>query len=178
MLYLPQSCIAGPDYDDLCTRVNVISKPLAGKKLAKKLFKGVGKAAKGKTLFRGVKEVGKALRKGKKGYVPRCAFLCVTALGQWRDGQAGKRQDLYVSATSRVCAACCVCGRVSTTLDCTRPPTVKCGYVLLLRCRVHAFDCTRLQVVKCVYVLLLMYMMLHTRSCVQDCHYCGRHLAD
>eukprot|EP00035_Acanthoeca_spectabilis_P020100 m.431150 g.431150 ORF g.431150 m.431150 type:complete len:157 (+) comp17264_c0_seq1:90-560(+) len=59
----------GPDYDELCSRVNVISKPLATKKLSKKLFKGVGKAAKSKTLFRGVKEVGKALRKGKKGVV-------------------------------------------------------------------------------------------------------------
>jgi len=59
----------GPDYKELCSRVNVISKPLAGKKLAKKLYKGVGRAAKGKVLFRGVKEVGKALRKGKKGVV-------------------------------------------------------------------------------------------------------------
>jgi H/ACA ribonucleoprotein complex subunit 2 len=57
----------GLDYDELCTRVSVISTPLAGKKLAKKLYKGCGKAAKAKILCRGVKEVGKALRKGKKG---------------------------------------------------------------------------------------------------------------
>eukprot|EP00041_Stephanoeca_diplocostata_P034056 m.1142371 g.1142371 ORF g.1142371 m.1142371 type:complete len:158 (+) comp24454_c0_seq3:134-607(+) len=57
----------GPSYDELVSRVNVISKPLAGKKLTKKLYKGVKKAANSKGLCRGVKEVGKALRKGSKG---------------------------------------------------------------------------------------------------------------
>eukprot|EP00270_Netrium_digitus_P016937 TRINITY_DN613_c0_g1_i2.p1 TRINITY_DN613_c0_g1~~TRINITY_DN613_c0_g1_i2.p1 ORF type:complete len:164 (+),score=37.38 TRINITY_DN613_c0_g1_i2:44-535(+) len=49
-----------------------IAKPLASKKLNKKVLKIVKKAAKTKQLRRGVKEVVKALRKGQKG-------LCVIA---------------------------------------------------------------------------------------------------
>lgn len=44
-----------------------IAKPLAGKKLHKRLYKVVKKAAAQKMLRRGVKEVVKALRKGEKG---------------------------------------------------------------------------------------------------------------
>mmetsp|Transcript_30951 Transcript_30951/g.86450 ORF Transcript_30951/g.86450 Transcript_30951/m.86450 type:complete len:141 (+) Transcript_30951:179-601(+) len=54
------------------TVVSPIANPLAGKKLHKKLFKVVKKAAAAKMLRRGVKEVVKALRKGEKG-------LCIIA---------------------------------------------------------------------------------------------------
>ena len=50
-----------------------IATPLAGKKLTKKTLKVVKKAAGGKFLRRGVKEVVKALRKGEKGCVSRRA---------------------------------------------------------------------------------------------------------
>lgn len=58
---------AEKSYDDLLARVCVIAKPMASEKLTKKLYKAVKKAHTGKTLCRGVKEVGKALRKGEKG---------------------------------------------------------------------------------------------------------------
>ncbi|KAJ7356298.1 snoRNA-binding protein [Desmophyllum pertusum] len=57
------------DYDELVTRVCAIAKPLAGRKLTKRLYKTVKKASKAKSLRRGVKEVAKALRKGEKGFV-------------------------------------------------------------------------------------------------------------
>lgn len=44
-----------------------IAKPMAGKKLQKRLFKLMGKAAKTKSLRRGIKEVVLALRKDEKG---------------------------------------------------------------------------------------------------------------
>ncbi|KAI8876759.1 L30e-like protein [Backusella circina FSU 941] len=46
-----------------------IAHPLADKKLSKKLYKTVKKASKVKHIRRGVKEVGKALRKNEKGFV-------------------------------------------------------------------------------------------------------------
>ncbi|KAI7906417.1 50S ribosomal protein L30e-like protein [Cokeromyces recurvatus] len=46
-----------------------IAQPLAEKKLTKKIYKTVKKASKAKHVRRGVKEVGKALRKGEKGLV-------------------------------------------------------------------------------------------------------------
>ncbi|KAG4171058.1 hypothetical protein ERO13_A12G185000v2 [Gossypium hirsutum] len=49
-----------------------IAKPLAGKRLCKKTFKLVRKAAEHKCLKRGVKEVVKSIRRGHKG-------LCVIA---------------------------------------------------------------------------------------------------
>ncbi|XP_078159594.1 ribosomal protein L7Ae/L30e/S12e/Gadd45 family protein [Carex rostrata] len=49
-----------------------IAKPLAGKKLCKKTFKLVRRAAEAKCLRRGVKEVVKSIRRGNKG-------LCVIA---------------------------------------------------------------------------------------------------
>ncbi|ONK79390.1 uncharacterized protein A4U43_C01F5870 [Asparagus officinalis] len=49
-----------------------ITKPLAGKKLSKKILKLVRKAAESKCLKRGVKEVVKSIRRGHKG-------LCVIA---------------------------------------------------------------------------------------------------
>merc|ERR1712000_30143 len=59
-------------YEMLAQRVSVIAKPLADKKLTKKLYKGVKKAHKAKALSRGVKEVVKALKKKKSG-------LCIIA---------------------------------------------------------------------------------------------------
>uniref|UniRef100_A0A7N0VGQ4 H/ACA ribonucleoprotein complex subunit 2 n=1 Tax=Kalanchoe fedtschenkoi TaxID=63787 RepID=A0A7N0VGQ4_KALFE len=49
-----------------------IAKPLAGKKLCKKTFKLVRRAAEQKCLKRGVKEVVKSIRRGNKG-------LCIIA---------------------------------------------------------------------------------------------------
>ena len=49
--------------------ISVIAVPLAGSKLAKRLYKVCKKAAASKMLKRGVKEVVKALRKGEKGCV-------------------------------------------------------------------------------------------------------------
>lgn len=57
------------DYEELVKRVCAIAKPLASRKLTKRLYKTVKKASKAKSLRRGVKEVAKALRKGEKGFV-------------------------------------------------------------------------------------------------------------
>ena len=76
-----------PSYDELLKVISPIAKPLASRKLTKKLYKVVKKgkpfskarrngekfsislAAKRKTLRRGVKDVTKAIRKGEKGSV-------------------------------------------------------------------------------------------------------------
>ncbi len=47
--------------------ISPIAQPLASEKLTKRALKVVKKAAKGKLVHRGVKEVQKALRKNKKG---------------------------------------------------------------------------------------------------------------
>jgi H/ACA ribonucleoprotein complex subunit 2 len=62
----------GPTYEDRVRFLSPISKPLAGKKLTGNLHKLVKKAAAGKLLKRGVKEVVKALKKNNKG-------ICVIA---------------------------------------------------------------------------------------------------
>jgi H/ACA ribonucleoprotein complex subunit 2 len=56
-------------YEELVELVSVIAKPLAGRKLTKRLYKAVRKAKKAKRLRRGVREVVKALRKNGKGVV-------------------------------------------------------------------------------------------------------------
>ena len=56
-------------YEELVTLVNAIAKPMANKKLTKKLYKAVKKAQKAKRLKRGVREVVKGLRKNEKGVV-------------------------------------------------------------------------------------------------------------
>ena len=61
--------IERPSYEELLPMMNVISKPLASKKMTKRIYKVVKKAATKKQLRRGVKEVGKALRKKEKGLV-------------------------------------------------------------------------------------------------------------
>ncbi|KAH9311678.1 hypothetical protein KI387_026713 [Taxus chinensis] len=52
--------------------VSPIARPLAGKKLCKKTLKLVRRASEAKCLLRGVKEVVKAIKRGKKG-------LCIIA---------------------------------------------------------------------------------------------------
>lgn len=56
-------------YEELVTLVNAIAKPMASKKLTKKLYKAVKRAQKVKRLKRGVREVVKGLRKNEKGVV-------------------------------------------------------------------------------------------------------------
>ncbi len=61
---------AGEDnYEKRMSAVLPFAKPLAPKKLNKKVLKTVKKASKAKHVKRGVKEVVKALRKGEKGLV-------------------------------------------------------------------------------------------------------------
>ncbi|KAH8371802.1 hypothetical protein KR093_008840 [Drosophila rubida] len=60
-------------YDDKLLFINAIAKPMAGKKLAKKVYKLVKKAMKHKTYLRnGLKDVQTRLRKGETG-------LCIFA---------------------------------------------------------------------------------------------------
>ncbi|XP_077360907.1 H/ACA ribonucleoprotein complex subunit 2-like protein [Festucalex cinctus] len=56
-------------YEELVANVNAIARPLATRKLSKKLYKCVKKASKGKNIRRGVKEVQKFIGKGEKGIV-------------------------------------------------------------------------------------------------------------
>ncbi|XP_026213365.1 H/ACA ribonucleoprotein complex subunit 2-like protein [Anabas testudineus] len=56
-------------YQELIANMNEIAQPLASKKLSKKLYKCVKKAAKVKNIRRGVKEVQKFINKGEKGIV-------------------------------------------------------------------------------------------------------------
>ncbi|XP_043269128.1 H/ACA ribonucleoprotein complex subunit 2-like protein [Venturia canescens] len=57
-------------YEEKLTNVNTIAKPMAPKKLTKKIYKCIKKASKQKTYLRnGLKDVQKHLRKGEKGLV-------------------------------------------------------------------------------------------------------------
>ncbi len=56
-------------YEELVALVCPIAKPMASRKLTKKLYKTVKKAQKAKKLKRGVREVVKGLRKNEKGLV-------------------------------------------------------------------------------------------------------------
>ncbi|KAM8834825.1 H/ACA ribonucleoprotein complex subunit 2-like protein [Synchiropus splendidus] len=55
--------------ESVCPPLNQISDPLASRKLSKKLYKCVKKAAKVKNIRRGVKEVQKFINKGERGVV-------------------------------------------------------------------------------------------------------------
>ena len=57
------------NYETRMSAVLPFAKPLAPKKLNKKVLKVIKKASKAKHVKRGVKEVVKALRKGEKGLV-------------------------------------------------------------------------------------------------------------
>ena len=59
----------GDNYDKRMAAVLPFARPLASKKLNKKVLKTIKKASKVKHVKRGVKEVVKALRKGEKGLV-------------------------------------------------------------------------------------------------------------
>ncbi|XP_075712873.1 H/ACA ribonucleoprotein complex subunit 2 [Rhinoderma darwinii] len=56
-------------YEELLENLNPIAQPMAGRKLTKRLYKCVKKAAKHKNIRRGVKEVQKFINKGEKGIV-------------------------------------------------------------------------------------------------------------
>ncbi|KAI4504155.1 hypothetical protein M0802_000626 [Mischocyttarus mexicanus] len=57
-------------YEDKLNYVNPISKPMASKKLTKKIYKCLKKASKHKFhLYNGLKDVQKQLRRGQKGIV-------------------------------------------------------------------------------------------------------------
>merc|ERR1719238_1704636 len=57
-------------YEDRLNFVSVISKPMASRKLAKKLYKCIKKGMKHKTFVRnGLKDVQSRIRKGEKGIV-------------------------------------------------------------------------------------------------------------
>ncbi|XP_063692438.1 H/ACA ribonucleoprotein complex subunit 2-like protein [Bolinopsis microptera] len=56
-------------YEAKCALTIPIAKPLATRKLSKKLYKCCKIASKAKSIRRGTKEVGKSLRKGEKGFV-------------------------------------------------------------------------------------------------------------
>ncbi|XP_074598958.1 NHP2 ribonucleoprotein [Brevipalpus obovatus] len=55
------------DYDDKLKFVSKLAKPLASKKLTKKVLKLIKKSAKNKSLVSGLKNVQKRIRKGEKG---------------------------------------------------------------------------------------------------------------
>uniref|UniRef100_F1L9L8 H/ACA ribonucleoprotein complex subunit 2-like protein n=1 Tax=Ascaris suum TaxID=6253 RepID=F1L9L8_ASCSU len=58
------------EYEELCGMVNAIAQPLAGRKLAKKLYKLIKKASKEKTYLRqGLSDVHKAIRRNETGIV-------------------------------------------------------------------------------------------------------------
>lgn len=56
-------------YEAKCSLTIPIAKPLATKKLSKKLYKCCKIATKAKSIRRGTKAVGKSIRKGEKGFV-------------------------------------------------------------------------------------------------------------
>uniref|UniRef100_A0AC35TID2 Ribosomal_L7Ae domain-containing protein n=1 Tax=Rhabditophanes sp. KR3021 TaxID=114890 RepID=A0AC35TID2_9BILA len=57
-------------YEELCANVNIISKPLADRKLGKKVYKLIKKASKAKGhLFQGLNDVQRAIKKGTTGII-------------------------------------------------------------------------------------------------------------
>merc|ERR1719450_386056 len=60
----------GPSYEDKLKFVSVIAKPMASKKLTKKVYKVIKKGSKHKTFVRnGLKDVQSRIRKGETGLV-------------------------------------------------------------------------------------------------------------
>uniref|UniRef100_A0A0N5BBE2 Ribosomal_L7Ae domain-containing protein n=1 Tax=Strongyloides papillosus TaxID=174720 RepID=A0A0N5BBE2_STREA len=58
------------EYEELCENVNVIAKPLASRKVAKKVYKLIKKSSKEKKcLEKGLNDVQRAMKKGEKGIV-------------------------------------------------------------------------------------------------------------
>ncbi|XP_005992442.1 H/ACA ribonucleoprotein complex subunit 2-like protein isoform X1 [Latimeria chalumnae] len=65
----PESSRTEKTYQELIAYLNPIAKPLASRKLSKRLYKCIKKAAKQKQIRRGVKEVQKFINKGEMGIV-------------------------------------------------------------------------------------------------------------
>uniref|UniRef100_A0A8D0GGW1 H/ACA ribonucleoprotein complex subunit 2 n=1 Tax=Sphenodon punctatus TaxID=8508 RepID=A0A8D0GGW1_SPHPU len=71
----PSDAVVAPDseatpersYRELLGNLNPIARPLASRKLTRKLYKCIKKAARNKQIRRGVKEVQKFINKGEKG---------------------------------------------------------------------------------------------------------------
>ncbi|XP_015585476.1 H/ACA ribonucleoprotein complex subunit 2-like protein [Cephus cinctus] len=67
---LDASGIQESSYEEKLQNVNTIAKPMAPKKLTKKIYKCIKKASKHKTYLRnGLKDVQKHIRKGERGIV-------------------------------------------------------------------------------------------------------------
>ena len=67
---MEESMVEGPTYEDKLKSVSVIAKPMASKKLTKKVYKIIKKGSKQKTFVRnGLKDVQSRIRKGEKGIV-------------------------------------------------------------------------------------------------------------
>merc|ERR1711942_278468 len=67
---MEESVVEGPSYEDKLKFVSVIAKPMANKKLTKKIYKLIKKGSKHKTYVRnGLKDVQSRIRKGEKGLV-------------------------------------------------------------------------------------------------------------
>ncbi|XP_012260255.1 H/ACA ribonucleoprotein complex subunit 2-like protein [Athalia rosae] len=64
------SIVKGSSYEDKLNNVSIIANPMASKKLTKKIYKLIKKAAKHKTYLRnGLNDVQKHIRKGETGLV-------------------------------------------------------------------------------------------------------------
>lgn len=69
-------------YDDKVGDCSVIAKPMASKKLSKKIYKLIKKSTSHKNFIRnGLKIVQKQLRLGEKGYVNRLFLSYILRLG-------------------------------------------------------------------------------------------------
>ena len=67
---MEESVVEGPSYEEKLKFVSVIAKPMANKKLTKKVYKLIKKGSKHKTYVRnGLKDVQSRIRKGEKGVV-------------------------------------------------------------------------------------------------------------
>merc|ERR1740123_732247 len=67
---MEESILEGPTYEDKLKFVSVIAKPMASKKLTKKVYKIIKKGSKQKTFVRnGLKDVQSRIRKGERGIV-------------------------------------------------------------------------------------------------------------
>jgi len=67
---MEESVVEGPSYEEKLKFVSVIAKPMASKKLTKKIYKLIKKGSKHKTYVRnGLKDVQSRIRKGEKGLV-------------------------------------------------------------------------------------------------------------
>lgn len=68
---LPEPSTEREEYEELCLLVNKIAQPLASRKIAKRLYKLIKKAAKSEkgNLKQGLTDIQKAIRKDEKGII-------------------------------------------------------------------------------------------------------------